>query len=232
MLKGKKILVTSGGTQEYIDDVRVLTNISSGRLGAIIAEKLAEDYGAEVHYVHARTAVMPGIIPTGIQCKFHKVTTAMEAFSVMMSLVPEMDAVIHCMAVSDFTFKRDRALKCKSANPQAFIDFMRDTITVNPKIISEIKNWNPKVKLIGFKFEVGLDHEELLALAQSSIQKNGCDMVIANDKLEMIRERTHVAYAVLPDDNTNVVKMMGKEKIAETIGTFLSASFSCDGLEI
>jgi len=45
-----KILITSGGTREYIDDVRVFTNISSGKLGTINANKFKND-GHEVHYI-------------------------------------------------------------------------------------------------------------------------------------------------------------------------------------
>ena len=224
-----KILVTSGGTMEYIDDVRVMTNISSGRLGALIAEKFAEDHGAEVHYLHGKNSYMPGIIPTGLPCKFYKVTTAQDAYDQMEVLVPAMDAVVHCMAVSDFTFKRDIALKCKSNDPQAFIDFMGRSITPNPKIISKIKEWNPKTILVGFKFEVDIPHKELIQLAHISIQKNSCYMVIANDKAEMVREKSHIAYAVTPVDSAvTALKLTGKEQIAEFLCKYVVDAFSVE----
>lgn len=226
MFTGKNILITSGGTQEYIDDVRVLTNISSGKLGALIAENMD---GATVHYVHGKNAAMPTVRPSGL----HKAVTAMDAYKVMKELVPSMDAVIHCMAVSDFTFKRDKAIKCKSSDPQAFIDYMRDTITVNPKIISEVKTWNPKTILVGFKFEVGLEHEDLIALARASIEKNHCDMVVANDKKEMNHYKEHIAYMVLPgEEGISSARLVGKEAIVEGIRDFLKASFMVQGLEL
>jgi phosphopantothenate-cysteine ligase len=228
MLRGKKILVTSGGTQEYIDDVRVLTNISSGKLGSIIAERLI-DVNAQVTYLHGVNAILPRCDLRKYPMIPCKVKSAQDAYSWMEKLIPDMDAVIHCMAVSDFTFKRDGALKCKSSDPQAFIDYMSRTITKNPKIISKVKEWNPKTILIGFKFEVGISNDELIELAVNSIQKNKCDLVVANDKEEMVRDKAHVAYAVTPGA---ITKMIGKERIAEVIGDFLTATFEAQELEL
>jgi phosphopantothenate--cysteine ligase len=222
MLAGKKILVTSGGTQEYIDDVRVLTNISSGKLGAEIAISLIEA-NVDVYYLKGVNAEYPDPMRNGY---YHdiRVKSAQDAYNEMEKLVPDMDAVIHCMAVSDFTFKRDVALKCKSSDPQAFIDFMARTITKNPKIISKVKEWNPKTILVGFKFEVGIPHEELISLAETSIKKNGCDLVVANDKEEMIRDKAHTAYLIEPCGTT--LKVSGKKEIATQIQIFLMNAFS------
>ena len=230
MLTGKRILVTSGGTQEYIDDVRVLTNISSGKLGADIACTLIKA-DATVLYLRGVNACYPDPMRNGYYSEMI-VKSAQDAYNEMEKIVPSMDAVIHCMAVSDFTFKRDVALKCKSNDPQAFIDFMARTITKNPKIISKIKEWNPKTILVGFKFEVGVSNVELIELAMNSIRNNKCDLIVANDKEEMIRDKTHTAYFVFPDNSnralkysyegTNaVLKVSGKKEIAEQMATFL-----------
>ncbi|WP_260979643.1 phosphopantothenoylcysteine decarboxylase, partial [Micrococcus luteus] len=58
MLRGKKVIVTSGGTVERIDPVRYITNDSSGKMGFAIA-KAAKDMGAEVHVVYGHTDVEP-----------------------------------------------------------------------------------------------------------------------------------------------------------------------------
>lgn len=216
MLKGKRILVTSGGTQEFIDDVRVMTNISTGKLGAIITEALV-DAEAQVCYVHGRNAVMPNIYD-GVAL-LREARTAMDAFNLMKEIVPTMDAVIHSMAVSDFTFKRGRALKLKSSDPQEFIKFMSRTITMNPKIISMVKQWNPNVFLVGFKFEVGLPLDKLIELARHSIEKNGCDMVIANDKVEMEQRKDHVAHFVYAVENEKLKGMIPTGKLpTEVVG--------------
>ena len=237
-LEGKRILVTSGGTSEYIDDVRVLTNISTGKLGAMIADSLACER-AEVQYLHGRNARIPSWLGTGtlgscvtahpsgnsIECT--EVRSAQDAYDAMEKLVPQMDAVVHAMAVSDFTFKRDAAIKCSSSDAEAFIEYMRQTITKNPKIIGKVKEWNPRTILIGFKFEVGLGLGELVTIADKSITTNGCDLVVANDKAEMTREKEHVAHFVYSEAMQQAIgkgnfEVRGKHAIAEEVTKFLS----------
>lgn len=230
-MEGKKVLVTSGGTTEYIDDVRVMTNISSGKLGSMIADKL-HSKGADVFYLCGKMSVLPSCPVHMIQIK-----SAMDAMKEMEKLVPNMDAVVHSMAVSDFTFRRDQNIKCKSNDPEGFIEYMRQTITPNPKIISKIKKWNPSTILVGFKFEVGKTREELKDLALKSIKSNGCDLVITNDKKEMETLKVHAAYPVFSKkirgllDNDDILRnypyfedlyrYMGKDQIAYHLTDFI-----------
>jgi phosphopantothenate-cysteine ligase len=230
MLKDKTILVTSGGTRERIDDVRVMTNISSGALGCRIAQRL---YNMDAHilYVHGKGSEIPCANgPYSIR-KF-EVESANDTMKVMETFVPQVDAVIHCMAVSDFTFYRDTPIKCKSGDPEAFIEFMRKTIHPNPKIIGMIKKWNPNVILIGFKFEVRVSTEELRNLAMMSIEKNGCDLVVANDKQEMTELQTHRAHFVFsPEMIEQGFKYQivdGKQEIAAEIHNFLAKLWLSD----
>jgi phosphopantothenoylcysteine synthetase/decarboxylase len=227
MLYGKNVLVTAGGTQEYIDDVRVMTNTSTGATGARIAEVLC-DFGASVYFVHGIHSKKPNR-----QVPCYPVVTAAYAMRSMESLVRsyDIDAVVHCMAVSDFTFKRDKAIKCKSSDPEAFIDFMRETIAPNPKIISHVKQWNPNLLLVGFKYEVGLSSRELRELALSSIEKNGCDLVIANDKKEIEKAGAHVASFIYSDamkDRQGFVddSVIGNDEIATRLVHFLDKTLS------
>ena len=214
----KKILITSGGTKEYIDDVRVLTNISTGKLGALIADTFSRCETAddlfenddEIYYVHAKGAEKP------ICSQFMnmiEISSVDDLKNVMEKLVPEMDIVIHCMAVSDFGFT-PCSTKLKSSDPQAFIDSLRDRIKMNPKILPLIKQWNPNCKLISFKFEVGLSHEELVRIAKESMKGGNSDVVIANDKTEMTNTKTHIAYAITNDGE---VKLNNKLEIAKYI---------------
>ena len=217
------ILVTSGGTQEYIDDVRIMTNISSGKLGSLIASKFALLSQCRVHFVYGKNTEVPENCPT---VALYRIKSAQEAMDKIKELVPTMDVVVHCMAVSDFTFKRDSAVKCKSSDPEAFIEYMRRTITPNPKIISHIKEWNPNTFLVGFKFEVGVSEEELASLAQTSLEKNKCDMVRANDKEEMKRLGTHKGHffysEALKNKGFRDFTVCGKDAISDFIyGTML-----------
>lgn len=231
----KKVLITSGGTREYIDDVRVLTNISTGKLGAKIAEIFYHgDEDFEIHYVAPKSSER--LDPTFNQKRFvgdkfgkqmfkikenhfdYEVTDVQSVYDIMEKLVPEMDIVIHCMAVSDFGFK-PCSTKLKSNDPIAFIESLKERIYQTPKILKQIKKWNPKCKLVSFKFEVGLEHEKLIEIATNSGKDNGCDLVIANDKTEMVKAGSHVAYAIHNDGKIETID--GKEKIAEYIFNFV-----------
>lgn len=217
-----KVLITSGGTTEKIDDVRVLTNISSGALGAFIAREFLVNGHDEVDYICTKTSAIPAISACdehGI-LNYHYVTDVASLMETMKELVPQVDIVIHAMAVSDFGFKRDSAIKLKSNDPESFIEHLRKTITVNPKVISHIKSWNPKCKLIGFKFEVGLSEEDLIKVAYNSLEKNNSDLVIANDLSEIKRVKYHKAYAIRPTGDYQ--ELHGKEEIAEYIFNFAS----------
>jgi hypothetical protein len=90
-----------------------------------------------------------------------------------------------------------------------------------------IKKWNPKTILIGFKFEVGITTEELKELARGSIEKNGCDLVVANDKQEMTTLKTHRAHFVFSPSmeetyKFNPIVVDGKDQIATEISDFLN----------
>lgn len=208
----KNILITSGGTKEYIDNVRVMTNISSGKLGSLIAQKLSQNKEYKIWYLHGEDAFLPDCPNRDNPLAYISVKSANDAMVNMRKIVTEekIDVVIHAMAVSDFTFKKDSDIKLKSSDPDAFVEYMKETITPNPKIIGMIKGWNPTCILIGFKFEVDIDHSELIDLARQSIQKNGCDLVIANDKKEMERMRSHIAYFVYSEDMQVTYGVKGK----------------------
>ena len=208
-----KILITSGGTTEYIDDVRVLTNISTGKLGAVMAEEFLKN-GHDVFFIHGRNSTLPDPYYNDERLLFIDVKDTKDLMGKMERYVPKADVVIHAMAVSDFTFNRENPVKLKSNDSEGFIEYMRANIQKTPKVIYQIKKQNPNVLLVGFKFEVGISNHELIGLAKESMEKNGCDLVVANDKEEMIRENCHVAYIVGGDC---VVEVEGKEEIAKEL---------------
>lgn len=219
----KKVLITSGGTKEYIDGVRVLTNISSGKLGSNIATVLAK-IGFEIYFVYVKGSEKPEeIIFLDIiknktlyanYINFYEVTDVKSVYETMEKLVPQMDVVIHPMAVSDFGFK-PISTKLKSDDTEAFIESMRERIFKNPKILSHIKEWNPNCFLISFKFEDGTTHDELIKIATESQERNGSDIVICNDKKEMNDSKEHIAYFI--KDGKEIYKAYGKDNISEKI---------------
>ena len=207
------IIVTAGGTREYIDDVRVLSNISTGRLGAKIAEEYAL-MGHNVYYVAPRNAIQPskglseGLIENRITNDTKSVMT------VMQELVPKANIVVHSMAVSDFSFDLQSHVKLSSNSPEAFIEHLKSTIVITPKVISNFRKWNYNAVLVGFKFTVGKKTKELLDIAMQLKHKNKLDMVFANDKRAMQKSGDHVGTLLMDDWNE---KLRGKKDIAKTI---------------
>lgn len=195
-----KVLITAGGTREYIDDVRVVTNISSGALGAKIAEEFYS-HGWQVHYVHAKYGIMP-CIQEGISDKARlnswPFVTTSDLYDTMKAILMafKIDVVIHSAAVSDFTFERNENIKLSSDSADDFIEYMRKTIRPTPKIIQEIKKWAPETYLVGFKFTVGQASEELAETANKLAHKVNADLILANDKVEMTRESEHVMHFI------------------------------------
>lgn len=207
------VLITGGGTREYIDDVRVLTNISTGLLAKIIAERFLRE-GHTVTYIHTKNAEIPEK-KVGDQLTLIEADNVQKAHDQIKRFAPTMDAVIHSMAVSDFTFNRDNPVKLKSNDVEGFVEYMRANIVQAPKILPLIKDWNPKAKLVGFKFEVGKSKEELIEIAIDQLVKCKCDFTLANDKKIIQESNTHIAWLV--DNYGNITECYSKYSIANAI---------------
>jgi len=207
-----KILITSGGTSEYIDDVRILTNISSGKLGAIIADTFLKE-GHSVMYLHGKNSKMPtkktDMTPIEIDNANHLLST-------LKMTLKYVDVVIHSMAVSDFSFKTEEHVKIKSNGVEGFIEYIKNNIKMNPKVISHIKKINPKVFLVGFKFESTGDLNKLMDSANKLMLENDCDLVLANDKQDIIKNKSHIGY-LISKTNPEIIKCKNKKEIANNI---------------
>jgi len=224
-MKQLNVVITSGGTSEYIDDVRVLSNISSGKLGSEIANQFING-GHEVTYVAPKNAVMPASYFTG-RYGFRPVKDTASVMEVMKDIVPKADVVIMSMAVSDFTFDLDGAVKLSSGDPEAFIEHMRKTIRKTPKIISHLREWNPEAILVGFKFTVGKGKSELFEIASKLMKDNHLNMVLANDKSEMKKNGAHIGTLITNIKGLKepwVNRLRSKKEIAERIYETISMS--------
>ena len=195
-----------------------MTNISSGKLGAKIVDELIHKKH-DVVFIHPRGSALPKRRDFRTVVIDVVADSTDEVFEAMKEWVPQVDVVIHSMAVSDFGFNRDNPVTLKSNDPEGFIEYMRANIKINPKIISFVKKWNPSVKLIGFKFEVGKSLDELLNIAKESLEKNNADLIVANDKEEMAKRGRHIAYLV--GRKELAVQAEGKEDIACKLTRYL-----------
>jgi len=214
-LKGKKILVTVGGTVERIDDVRFIANKSSGKMGVAIAEECFMR-GADVFLLRAYNAVRPRYL-----IKEEEFYSAEDLFSLVKKHIENIDILFHVAAVSDFTVQN--AYKGKLSSEKLA------TITLQPraKIIDQIKKLNPKVKLVAFKAEYNLTESELINKAKEKILTWKADAVIANDVGKKDRgfgSDMNEVFIVLKNGETKKIKRDLKRNVAREIIEFTLAS--------
>lgn len=220
-LVGIKVLVTSGPTRGPIDALRYVSNRSSGRLGALIAQETLQA-GAEVTFIYGRDSLLPRA-SSGDASRLR--TFAVETVADLSSAVQEelgrsqFDAVIHAMAVLDYEPEQVSMEKVPSLSEEWWIKLVR-----TPKVIKLIRQWAPETILVGFKLEVGKNKAQLVRIAHQSLLENGADFVLAND-LRDIEAGQHTGYLV--DKQGKVVStMVGKEEIARGLIAHLTKTLA------
>lgn len=191
-LKGKKILVTAGPTQEPIDPVRYLTNHSSGKMGYAIA-KVCSMRGAEVTLVSGKTAIKPPLFVDVVP-----VTTAREMYEAVTGRSDRQDIVIKAAAVADYRPKTISEQKVKKTDGELSIEMERTDDIL--KYLGEHKRANQF--LCGFSMET----EHMLENSRAKLKKKNLDMIVANN--------LKVAGAGFGTD-TNVVTMIRENKETE-----------------
>lgn len=167
-LSGKKVLITAGGTIEPIDDVRVMTNKSSGKMGVALAEA-AYLAGAEVLLLRSKTSVVPQLV-----VKEMMFDTADSLHEFMKRFCPKFDICIHAAAVSDFSVAYKQG-KTSSKKPLAL------ELEPRKKILEVIKIYNPEIFLVAFKAEYNVSNKQLVSLARNRLAKSNADLIVAND---------------------------------------------------
>ena len=178
-------IVTAGPTFEPLDDVRRLTNFSTGRLGTELANFLAAR-GHRVTLLIGESATWPGE-RRAQSVKFFSSTKDLRAKLKSFS-GKKIDAIFHAAAVSDFSFgkmfTRDAAGKLTPFQPTKKISTRGGNLFVElvptPKIIAELRGWFPKTKIIGWKFEADGGRADALHAAKKQIAACATDACVAN----------------------------------------------------
>ena len=205
-LNRKKVLIIGGGSSEPIDDVRVVSNRSSGRMAISLAES-AFAMGADVDLWLGNA---------NYECGSWIKTTRFEALSELMSLVKSMkryDAVIVPAALSDFIPEQAKG-KLDSAKPITL------KMKKAPKIINSIRKKH-KGLLYVFKLGARISEKELLAKAGVLLKSANC--VIANNSKSMGSEKSKVA--IVDKKNTEWIsdrKVEISKKILDKIASELN----------
>lgn len=221
-----KIVITAGGTSERIDDVRTITNSSTGSLGFAIGNAFKEVEEIEkIYYLHGKRAVWP----EDTKVEPVEIGGVLDLKENLTRILREenIDAVIHAMAVSDYMVHQVTTLDklMGTEDPEHAQDLSGNKISSDiddliihmkrsPKVISMIKETSPDTTLVGFKLLSGVPHEELIDVGYRLLQKNNCDFVMANDLREIGRD-FHKGYLIHKDKSYD--SMNTNEEIAQMI---------------
>lgn len=166
-MKGLKVLVTAGPTQEAVDPVRFLTNHSSGRMGYSIA-KACMLRGSDVTLVTGRTALTPPLFVDVVP-----VVSAKDMYDAVISRSDEMDIIIKAAAVADYRPVHVADEKVKKSDGSFSLELERTDDIL--KYLGEHKK--PGQFLCGFSMET----ENMLENSRKKLEKKHLDMIAANN---------------------------------------------------
>ncbi|MBI4147130.1 methyltransferase domain-containing protein [Candidatus Woesearchaeota archaeon] len=199
-----EIIITSGGTISKLDDVRYIGNFSKGTTGALIAEEFLKN-GATVHYVYGKEAKRPFRSALAVDPRKskdeeiervakaydefnrraerlheHPIETFEDYYSTVQRLLTQgsPDAIVLAAAIGDYGGAG------KEGKISSDEDFLRLELPKNPKVISLVKQWNPKVFQVGFKLLSRSSLNNLIDVAYQHGIKNHSNLTVANTLID------------------------------------------------
>jgi phosphopantothenoylcysteine decarboxylase/phosphopantothenate--cysteine ligase len=177
-------IITAGPTYETMDNVRRLTNFSTGRLGTELGNFLTTQ-GHRVTLLFGEQATYGG---EQIVHRIEKFSTTASLLKTFQSLASEpVDAVFHAAAVSDFMFGKvwqraaDGVLtELNAGKISTRTGTLLAELVPTPKVIAALRDLFPRAKLVGWKFEVDGDRASVLAAAERQLREARTDACVAN----------------------------------------------------
>lgn len=214
-LKGRRVLISAGPTQESIDPVRYITNHSSGKMGYALA-KMAQLRGADVTLVSGPVSLKacPG-------CNVVDVTTAEEMYEAVTERQQEQDIIIMCSAVADYTPASYAEQKVKKTDGDMSIPLRR-----TKDILQYLGEHKPEGQmLVGFSMET----ENLIENSRRKLEKKNADMICANSVSRAGEGEGATGFAVdtnkvtiITRDGMKELPLCSKEETADMILTELA----------
>lgn len=211
-----RILITAGGTEEPLDGVRRLTNLSTGATGNVLASHFA-GCGAEVMLLHAERAVQS---EAPIERQTFVTFSNLEAALRRNLGERRWDAVVHLAAVSDYSVASievdGRIIPADDHGKIGSDSEVVIRLQPNPKLIDSIKPWsrNPDALVVGFKLTNDADQTSREAQVQRLIDRGTTDLVVHNDLHDIDGER-HLA--TIFDRRGPLVRTVTKEQMAQEL---------------
>jgi phosphopantothenoylcysteine decarboxylase/phosphopantothenate--cysteine ligase len=169
-----RILITSGGTREPIDDVRYVGNTSTGRTGALLAEEAVRRFHT-VHHLSGIGAAQPEpwAAATGLLVPARFGSCA-DLLRLVEGIERQPDVVIAAAAVADYS-----PVKAEGKLPSSHQELTLH-LRPTPKVLDRMRSLFPAALLVAFKLEAGIGQAELVARATRTMGRSGADLVVAN----------------------------------------------------
>ncbi len=208
-----RLLVTAGATREPLDEVRFVSNVSSGATGAALADGLLA-LGHDVALLRGESSAKPQQV--------HDCETFSSCADLLAKLQRRLaaggfDAVIMTAAVADYRPDLARSGKIRSDAEELVVRLVR-----NPKILPQLKAMSPRaLRVVGFKFTVGADAEAAREAVAAQWVAGGVDLTVHNDLHEIRGARLH-PFHLYRDPLTAAQKVVGVPALADALHAFCS----------
>jgi phosphopantothenoylcysteine decarboxylase/phosphopantothenate--cysteine ligase len=205
--KGKKVLLTSGPTQEALDPVRFISNHSSGKMGAALADAFADE-GAEVYMVLGLGAKKP----KNPNIRIYPVRSAKDMHQAAAEIHPKMDISVFAAAVADYAPRNAAAEKIKKEGEGMTLDLVKNVDIA----LSLGKEKLPHQIHVGFALET--ENEEFHA--KSKLEKKNFDLIVLNSMKDTgagFQLDTNKVSLFFADGRSVVSEVLPKKQIAEMI---------------
>lgn len=208
-----RILITAGPTREYLDDVRFLSNASSGRMGYALAEA-AVARGHHVVLVSGPVTLAP---PEG--CDFHPVETSEEMHQACLATFPDCDGAIGAAAVCDYRPRARAAGKIsKTGKPLSF------ELVETPDILADLGRRKEHRWIVGF----ALESQNARANALRKLSSKSCDAIVLNHP-QAIGSGDNSVELIDRAGNTAGAWSADKRSLADTLVEWIEAHLGGGG---
>ncbi|MHC4495403.1 MAG: phosphopantothenoylcysteine decarboxylase domain-containing protein [Planctomycetota bacterium] len=205
-----RILITAGGTREYIDPVRFISNASSGKMGYALA-RAALKAGHQATLITAPTTQRE---PAGARSV--RVETTHEMFEAVKKYFTRCDCLIMAAAVADYTPVRSVKTKLKKSS---------NHLTIKLKPTPDILKWAGKQKKVKRQKAKGkrqivvgfaLEDKNLLVNAEKKLMEKNLDMIVANSPEAIAADKSDVQIKT-PDSSWTKIENATKTAIAKKV---------------
>lgn len=221
--KRGKILITAGSTKEYIDGVRYISNISTGKTASTIAKILCE-HNYDISFLHGTYSAVP-------DCDFTEyIYDDFESLKKQLySLIEnkKFDFIIHSSAVSDYTIDKIETegssfIADKNAKINSELNSLTLKLKPTEKLLNQIKrkSLNKEVVLVAFKFVEQIDSQDPFIQVEKLFHSAQADLVVLNSLTDRKTDNTQRNFYLFDKD-----KMIAKNESSEKLALTLNKCF-------